>query len=100
MIAGDDGVLMTSFNNHDRSGPPLLQLRRGKAGSAPNETIDPGAGDGFRLEAESFARLVAGEADAWTGASPAELIDIMAAIAALRRSAGMQGAWVEIPAAS
>ena len=53
--------------------------------------------DGFRLEAESFARLVAGDAAAWTGASPEESIDIMAAIEAMRRSAAMQGAWVDIP---
>jgi D-xylose 1-dehydrogenase (NADP+, D-xylono-1,5-lactone-forming) len=98
VIAGDDGVLMTTFLNHDRAGPPLLQVKRGKAGTAANEVIDTGAGDGFRLEAESFARLVAGDAAAWTGATPAESIDIVAAIEGLRRSVDRNGAWVEIAA--
>jgi D-xylose 1-dehydrogenase (NADP+, D-xylono-1,5-lactone-forming) len=96
LIAGDDGVLETTFLNHDRAGPSLLHLKRGKSGTAQVETTDTGAGDGFRLEAESFARLVAGDSEAWTGATPEESIDIMAAIEAMRRSANMNGAWVAI----
>ena len=96
LIAGDGGVLESTFNNHDRSGPPHVHLRRGTA-PVPPEVIDPGAGDGFRLEAEQFARLVRGETDAWTGATPAESLDIMAIIEAARRSAADNGRWVDIP---
>jgi predicted dehydrogenase len=96
VIAGDDGVLETTFLNHDRSGPPLLQIKRGKASTALNETIDTGAGDGFRLEADSFAQLVAGDSAAWTGATPEESVDITATIDAIRRSAGLNGAWIDV----
>ena len=96
LIAGDDGVLECTFLNHGRSGPPVLQLRRGTAPVSP-EVIDPGADDGFRLEAEQFARLVHGEATAWTGATPDESIDIAAIIAAARQSAADGGRWVDIP---
>jgi D-xylose 1-dehydrogenase (NADP+, D-xylono-1,5-lactone-forming) len=96
VIAGDGGVLMTTFLNHDRAGPPVLQVKRGNAGTTPNEVMELEAGDGFRLEAESFARLVTGDEAAWTGASPAESIDIMATIEAIRISAHTNGAWVAL----
>lgn len=97
LVAGDDGVLEANFLNHDRNGPPLVRLRRGKA-PVPPEVIDPGAGDGFRLEADQFARLVAGDAAAWTGATVAESLDIAATIAAARTSAAEGGRWVDLPA--
>jgi predicted dehydrogenase len=96
VIAGDDGVVETTFLNHDRSGPPLLQLKRGRASTAPSETINTGAGDGFQLEAESFARLVAGNTAAWSGATPEESVDIMAIIDAIRRSAALNGSWMDV----
>jgi predicted dehydrogenase len=96
VIAGDDGVLETTFLNHDRSGPPQLQLKRGKASTASTETIEIGAGDGFQLEAEAFARLVYGDTAAWTGATPEESIDIMATIDAIRRSAALGGDWIDV----
>ena len=52
---------------------------------------------GFKLEAEQFVRLVRGEAQAWTGASPAESIDIAATIAAARQSAAENGRWIDLP---
>ncbi len=97
LIAGDDGVLETTFLNHDRSGPPVLQLKRGKASTAANETMTLDAGDGFRLEADSFAHLLRGETEAWTGATPEESLDIIAAIEAIRKSAATNGAWIDIP---
>ena len=95
LVAGDAGVLESTFLNHDRSGPPHVHLRRGTV-PAPPEVIDPGAGDGFRLEAEQFARLLHGDAEAWTGATPAESLDIMATIEAAMRSAAADGQWVDV----
>ena len=99
LIAGDNGVLENTFLNHDRSGPPLLRLRRGTS-PVPPEVIDEGAGDGFRLEADQFARLIRGEAGAWTGATPGESMDIMATIEAARRSAEEGGRFVDVPPAA
>ena len=96
LIAGDDGVLETTFMNHLRGGSLCLQIKRSKASTAPTETVDEGGGDGFQLEAESFTRLVRGDAAAWTGATEGESVDIAATIDALRRSAARDGAWTEV----
>ncbi|SDR55867.1 Predicted dehydrogenase [Rhizobiales bacterium GAS113] len=87
LIAGDDGVIETSFLNHPPlGGPPALQLKRGKDSRA-YETIEVQGGDGFLAETEAFARLVTQGPAHWTGASEAESIDIMATLEAILRSA-------------
>ena len=53
-------------------------------------------GDGFRLEAESFATLVRTGAG-WTGATEAESIDTALALEAIAASLRAGGTWVDIP---
>lgn len=87
-IAGDKGVIETNYLNHPpMGGPPLLQIRRGIPAAVPFEAVDVPDGNGFQLETESFARLVRGEAGAWSGATPEESIDIMLMLDAIRASA-------------
>jgi D-xylose 1-dehydrogenase (NADP+, D-xylono-1,5-lactone-forming) len=87
LIAGEDGVIETTYLNHPPvAGPPVLQLRRGRA-PTPYETIEVPGGDGFLAEAESFARLVRSGPGHWTGATQEESLDIMATLEALLRSA-------------
>ncbi len=97
LITGDGGVIETSFLNHaPLGGPPVLHVKQGNRSDTPNETITTAGGNGFRLEAESFARLVAGDAGAWTGVSEQQSIDIMDTLEAIRRSAHV-GAAVDLP---
>lgn len=88
-VAGDKGCIETMYLNHPPiGGPASFQLRRGVAGMTPIETIPVPEGNGFFLEAESFARLVAsGDESQWTGATPQESIDIAAMLDALIKSA-------------
>ena len=97
-IVGDAGVIETSYANHaPADGPPLtLRHRAGVVGTAPFETIDLPGGDGFRAEAESFARMVRQGAAHWSGASEAESIDTALSLQAILESA-RSGAWVELP---
>lgn len=97
-IGGDRGCIETNYLNHPPAGgPAVLQIRRGGA-DAPFEPADVPDGDGFRLEAESFARLVRGEANAWTGATPQESIDIALMLDVIRLSAREGGRWADISA--
>jgi predicted dehydrogenase len=59
--------------------------------------VEVEATNGFLAEAESFERLVRKGLDHWTGATPAESIDIMLTLEALLRSA-REGKPVEIDA--
>jgi predicted dehydrogenase len=61
----------------------------------PFETETVPGGDGFRLEAESFARMVREGAAAWNGCTEAESIDTALALAAIARSA-REGGWVNV----
>ena len=95
-IGGDEGAIMTSFLNHAPPGGSLeLQVKRTKASGAPYETVTVPGMNGFLAEAESFAALVRGEADAWTGVTPEESVDIMLTIDAITESA-RTGAWVDV----
>lgn len=97
LIAGDGGVIETSFLNHPPlGGPSELHLKRGNRSDTPRETIATPGANGFRAEAESFARLVAGEAEAWTGVSAAQSVAIMETLEAILRSA-QSGAPVDLP---
>lgn len=88
-VAGDKGCIETMYLNHPPiGGPASFQIRRGVTGLTPIETIPVPEGNGFFLEAESFARLVAGNDESqWTGATPEESIDIAAMLEALIKSA-------------
>lgn len=92
-IYGDAGVIETNFLNHPPlSGPPVLRIRRGGLATIPFEDAEVEHANGFRLSAESFADLASGAADAWTGATPQESIDIAMTIDAIRASAA-SGRW-------
>ncbi len=88
-IAGEGGIIDTHFLNHPPAGgPPAIHLRRGAMpGVSEVETILAEGGNGFRYSAESFARLVAGDASGWNGATPEESLDIAATLTALVESA-------------
>ncbi|MDE2363265.1 MAG: Gfo/Idh/MocA family oxidoreductase [Hyphomicrobiales bacterium] len=96
-IGGDKGVIETNYLNHPpNSGPALLQIRRSVAIGAPLEPVAVPDGNGFRLEAESFARLVRGDAQGWTGATPEESVDIAMMMDAIRASARDGGKMTEV----
>jgi len=99
LIAGENGVLETSFLNHaPRGGPSMVLLKRGTREDGVVERIEVPGANGFLAEAESFADLVASGPTHWTGVSEQESIDIMLTIEALLRSA-RSGAPVDVPAA-
>ena len=95
-IAGDKGVIETNYLNHPPTGgPAVLQIRRGIPMTVPFEAVPVPDGNGFRLETESFARLVRGETDAWSGATPQESIDIALTLDAIMESA-KSGGWINV----
>ncbi len=95
LIVGERGAIETGYANHAPEGSLPIAVKRGIPGTIPfvTETL-PGA-DGFRLEAESFARMVRGGSAHWTGASEAESIDIALTIEAIARSV-RDGGWVAL----
>ena len=97
LIVGEKGAVETSYSNHAPDGLLPIAVKRGVPGTIPfgTETL-PGA-DGFRLEAESFARMVMGGAEHWNGASEAESIDIALTLEAIARSA-REGGWIPLAA--
>lgn len=96
-VSGDGGVIETNYLNHPpMGGPAVLQVRRGIPMVTPFETVPVTDGNGFRLEAESFAALVNG--GSWTGATPEESLDIALILDAIRASAA-SGGWEPVSAA-
>ena len=98
IIIGDAGVIETSYSNHAPAGGGSLSLRikRGVPNTVPFETEELPAGDGFRAEAESFARMLRLGAAEWNGASEAESIDTAISLDAIAASASA-AMWVSIP---
>lgn len=94
ILVGDNGIIETSYSNHAPDGALTLRLKQGIPNTIPftTETLD--GADGFRLEAESFARLVR-TGTGWNGATEAESIDIALALAAIAEST-KSGAWVTL----
>ena len=92
VIVGEKGYIETNYLNHAPDGKLPLRVRRGPAGTVPLETLDVEGGNGFRLEAESFARMVREGREHWNGASEAESIDIVLALDAIDASA-RSGGW-------
>jgi predicted dehydrogenase len=97
-IGGDEGAIMTTFLNHAPPGETLeLQVKRTKVSNTPFETLTVPGTNGFLAEAESFAALVRGQADGWTGVTPEESIDIMLTIDAITESL-RSGTWATVAA--
>ena len=87
-VAGDAGSIATTyFNDTSASFPPLLEVRRGTGWDAARERIETAMAGGFVAEAESFHDLVRNGWKHWTGATPAESIDIALTLDALAHSA-------------
>ena len=87
-IAGDAGIVETTFLNHPPlGGPPTVQIRRGPTATAEIETLTLAGGNGFLAEAQSFARMISHGPEHWTGATEQESIDIAATLDAVLRSA-------------
>lgn len=96
-IGGDKGVIETNYLNHPPiGGPAVLNIRRGVPGTVPMESVPVPDGNGFLLEAESFAALLRDGDRAWSGATPEESIDIMLTLDAIRASAKAGGDWVQV----
>lgn len=98
ILVGERGVIETGYSNHAPPGASTLPLRikRGVPGTIGFETEELPAGDGFRAEAESFARMVREGASAWNGASEAESIDTVRALEAIKASLKSGGDWVAL----
>ncbi len=82
VIAGDEGVIETSYANHTTEIPPVIRIRRGSDRLAPTESIEVPGVNGFRAEAESFADLIAG--GVWNGIPEHESLDVAAMLDAAR----------------
>ncbi len=83
LIAGEDGILETTFANHTTDTPPILTLRRGRDRRDDVETITVPAMNGFLAEAEAFADFVDG--GQWTGIPEQESLDVAQMLDTLRR---------------
>jgi predicted dehydrogenase len=97
VIVGERGVIETSYLNHGPDGKLSLNIRRGTAGTLPLERLEVEGVNGFRAEAESFARLVRQGPAHWNGASEAESIDIVLTLDAIAASA-RSGSWETVAA--
>ncbi len=96
VIVGETGVVETDFGNHWPSqGSLSLRVKLGMRGESTLRIEETPGGDGFRAEADSFARMVRLGAGEWNGASEAESIDTVLALEAIAASA-RSGAWVEV----
>jgi xylose dehydrogenase (NAD/NADP) len=88
LIAGDAGIIETSFLNHPPlGGPPTVRIQRGIKPDTAVEVIETAGGNGFLYEAESFQKMLTQSADQWNGASEAESMDIIATLQAIAQSA-------------
>lgn len=95
LIVGEKGAIETGYANHAPDGSLTLAVKRGVPGAIPFETETLHGADGFRLEAESFARMVHAGAEHWNGATEAESIDIALTLEAIAQSA-RDGAWTTL----
>ncbi len=94
-VFGSRGSIETDYLNHTRDERPgRLQLRRGIGWEDPVEAVPYERGNGFRFEAEHFARLVRGEItdDGDTALS----LQNMATLEALLKSAREGGRTIEV----
>jgi predicted dehydrogenase len=88
LISGSDGVIETSYwNNTTAERTPTVQLKRGTSWTVAFETLTMPGGNGLRIEAEDFARLLTDGWSAWPGATESESVDIAVMLDAITRSA-------------
>lgn len=88
LIAGTQGVIQTPFQNHPPlSKPAEFLIKRGVGADKDFEKVETPALNGFRAEAESFARLVRGTDARWEGPTAEESIDIARTLEAILHSA-------------
>ncbi len=88
LLAGTQGVIHTPFPNHPPPNRPAeFLIKRGVGAEVDFQTIQTAALNGFRAEAESFARLVRGTEAEWQGPTPEESIDIASTLEAILMSA-------------
>ncbi len=85
LVVGSQGFVETDYSNHGDAEGLRLEVKRGIPRTVPTQTETVPADDGFRLEAESFARWVRTGAG-WNGASEAESLDIAATLEAIAKS--------------
>jgi predicted dehydrogenase len=95
LIVGEKGAIETNYANHAPDGSLPISVKRGVPGTVPFEIETMHGGDGFRLEAESFARMVHAGPEHWNGASETESIDIALSLEAIAKSA-RDGVWVSL----
>jgi predicted dehydrogenase len=87
-VCGEAGSIDTQYLNHPpMGGPASILVRRGPTAATAAETLAVPGGNGFLLEAESFARMVMGGAAQWNGATAEESIDIALTLEAILKSA-------------
>jgi predicted dehydrogenase len=85
-LAGSDGALETSFSNNTVAETAQLRIKRGIAWQASYERVAVPAGNGFVLEAEAFARVIAsGDSATYAGFHQLNL-DNAATLAAIATS--------------
>ena len=88
MVGGDKGAIASEYLNHATPGKPLtLRVKEHTASNTDYDVLEFPGLNGFLAETESFAALVAGDEEAWTGTTPQESIDIALTIDAISRSA-------------
>jgi xylose dehydrogenase (NAD/NADP) len=96
LIAGDAGMIETTYLNHPpEGGPPAVYLRRGITAATERETIETAGGSGFAAEIASFRDLLAHGTSGWNGATPQESVDIIATLEAFAQSL-KTGGWVDV----
>lgn len=96
VVSGDAGAIRTDYANHALpTGALALEVKRGTALGVPYLVEEVAGGDGFRAEAESFARMARLGAGHWNGASEAESIDTVLALQAIA-AATLSGTWVDV----
>ncbi|HEY2683934.1 MAG TPA: Gfo/Idh/MocA family oxidoreductase [Steroidobacteraceae bacterium] len=87
LIVGSSGLIETSYLNHTSAElPGNFNLREGHDSHAADQLVATESANGFRAEAESFARLIRSKGG-WNGASERESIDVMLTVDALLKSA-------------
>ena len=86
LIVGSNGVIESDYSNHAPADGRLhLNIKRGVPKTIGFETKTLDAGDGFKLEAESFATWVR-TGQGWTGATEAVSLDVAATLEAIAKS--------------
>lgn len=89
LVLGSDGIIETSYaNNTAADCAAHFRQKRGTAWDAEFEIVETPSGNGFRFEAEAFARMVRGaapgEAGAWEAVSLDDAATLEAALASAR----------------